>query len=38
MAKIQFAPEAINDLQSTRRYIEEELCSEQAAQNTIERS
>ena len=35
MAKIQFTPEAINDLQSTRRYIEEELCSEQAAQNTI---
>ena len=35
MAKIQFTPEAISDLQSTRRYIEEELCSEQAAQNTI---
>lgn len=35
MAKIQFTPEAINDLQSTRRYIKEELCSEQAAQNTI---
>ena len=28
MAKIQFTPEAINDLQSSRRYIEEELFPE----------
>lgn len=35
MTKIQFTSEAVNDLQSTHKYIAEELCSERAAQNTI---
>ncbi|MCM1157470.1 MAG: type II toxin-antitoxin system RelE/ParE family toxin [Bacteroidales bacterium] len=35
MAKIQFSPEAINDLQQTKEYIAKELCNEQAAIGTI---
>ncbi|MBO4583549.1 MAG: type II toxin-antitoxin system RelE/ParE family toxin [Clostridia bacterium] len=35
MAKINFSPDAIADLKQTRKYITEELCSEQAATNTI---
>lgn len=35
MADISFSPEAINDLQQTKAYITDELCSEQAAVNTI---
>ncbi len=35
MAEIKFSPEAINDLQKTKKYIAEELCNEQAAVGTI---
>ncbi len=35
MAEIKFSPEAIDDLLETKKYIAEELCSEQAATNTI---
>lgn len=35
MANIRFSPEAISDLQQTKAYIAEELCSESAAVNTI---
>lgn len=35
MAEIRFSPEAISDLQQTKAYIAEELCSEQAAVNTV---
>ena len=35
MADIRFSPDAIDDLKQTRKYIAEELCSEQAADNTI---
>lgn len=37
MAEIQFSPEAIADLQETKQYITDELCNEQAANNTIAR-
>ena len=35
MAEIIFSPDALADLKQTRTYITEELCSEQAAINTI---
>lgn len=35
MAEIKFSPDALADLKQTRTYITEELCSEQAANNTI---
>ena len=35
MADISFSPEAIADLQKTKAYITDELCSEQAALNTV---
>ena len=35
MVEIKFSPEAIADLQETKQYITEELCNEQAANNTI---
>ena len=35
MAEIKFSPEAIHDLQQTKAYITDELCSEQAAASTI---
>ncbi len=35
MAEIKFSPDALADLKQTRTYIAEELCSEQAATNTI---
>ena len=37
MAEIRFSPEAIADLQQTKSYITDELCSEQAAVHTLER-
>ena len=35
MADIKFSPEALDDLRGIKAYIAEELCSEQAAVNTI---
>ena len=35
MTEIKFSPEALSDLQQTKTYITEELCSEIAANNTI---
>ena len=35
MAEIKFSPEAIKDLQQIKAYITDELLSEQAANNTI---
>lgn len=35
MAEIVFSPEALSDLKQTRTYIAEELCSEQAAIDTV---
>lgn len=35
MAKINFSPEAINDLQKIKEYISEDLYNEKAAVNTI---
>ncbi len=35
MDELSFSPEAVSDLQQTKSYITEELCSEQAAINTI---
>lgn len=35
MFKIEFSPEAINDLQQTKDYITNELCNEQAAISTL---
>lgn len=35
MAEIIFSPEALSDLKQTKTYITEELCSEQAAFNTL---
>ena len=35
MAEIKFSPEAIKDLQQIKSYITDELLSEQAANNTI---
>ncbi len=35
MTEIKFSPQAISDLQQTKAYITTELCSEQAAVNTI---
>lgn len=35
MADISFSPEAIADVQKTKAYITDELCSEQAALNTV---
>ncbi|MBR6917105.1 MAG: type II toxin-antitoxin system RelE/ParE family toxin [Clostridia bacterium] len=35
MAEIKYSPEALNDLKQTKKYIEEELCSKTAADNTI---
>ena len=35
MAEIKFSPEAIKDLQQIKAYISDELLSEQAANNTI---
>lgn len=35
MADITFSPEAVSDLQQTKAYIADELCSEQVATNTI---
>ena len=37
MAEIKFSPDALADLKQTFKYITEELCSEQAANNTISR-
>ena len=37
MAEIKFSPDALEDLRQTKAYITEELCSEQAAVNTIAR-
>ena len=37
MIELVFSPEAVTDLQQTKTYIAEELCSETAAQHTIER-
>lgn len=35
MYRIVFSPEAINDLEETKKYIAEELCNEQAALKTV---
>ncbi len=35
MYKIEFAPDAIEDLREIKSYISEELCNEQAAVNTV---
>ncbi len=35
MSKIVFSPEAISDLEQTKRYIAEDLQNEQAAANTV---
>ena len=35
MADIKFSPEALDDLRGIKAYIAEELCSEQAAVNTV---
>lgn len=35
MYNIVFSPEAVEDLKETKRYIAEELCSEQAATKTV---
>ena len=35
MAKINFAPEAINDLKEIKSYITDDLCSDKAALNII---
>lgn len=35
MFKIEFSPEAINDLQQIKNYITNELCNEQAAVSTL---
>ena len=35
MADIKFSPEAIEDLNRTKKYIAEDLCNKQAAENTI---
>ena len=37
MAKINYSPAALEDLREIKSYIAEELCSEPAAINTIER-
>ena len=37
MSNIVFSPEALSDLQKTKDYISEELCSEQSAQNTVKK-
>ena len=36
MIELVYSPEAINDLLQTKTYIAEELCSETAAQHTID--
>lgn len=35
MFKVEFSPEAINDLQQIKNYITNELCNEQAAVSTL---
>ena len=37
MAKINFTPEALEDMKEIKAYITDELCSEQAAINIIEK-
>ena len=37
MVNISFTPDALSDMQEIKSYITEELCSEQAAVNTIEK-
>ena len=37
MAKINFTPDAIDDMKAIKAYITDELCSEQSAINTIEK-
>ncbi|MBQ7700283.1 MAG: type II toxin-antitoxin system RelE/ParE family toxin [Clostridia bacterium] len=37
MTEIKYSPEAQSDLQQTKRYITEELCSESAAVNTVKK-
>ena len=37
MNNIHFSPESIRDLQDTKAYITNELCSEQAAKSTIDK-
>ena len=35
MYKISFSPEAVDDLKDIKQYIKDELCNEQAANNTV---
>ena len=37
MAKINFTPDALEDMKEIKAYITDELCSEQSAINTIEK-
>ncbi len=37
MAKIQFTPDALDDMKEIKAYITNDLCSEQSAINTIEK-
>ena len=37
MAKIKFTPDALEDMKEIKAYINDELCSEQSAINTIEK-
>ena len=37
MAKINFTPDALEDMREIKAYITDELCSEQSAINTIEK-
>ena len=37
MAKINFTPDALEDMKESKAYITDELCSEQSAINTVEK-
>lgn len=37
MAKINFTPDALEDMKEIKAYIADELCSEQSAINTIDK-